>query len=158
MIQFQSFFGLHLALALGFVMLAGLLIWFFLIRGRNKASPPLDHRWDADVDSVADEMEELMGKPVLEAGVSILSAEDFGFVDKVKQLGAVPDMQKDIRDICKVLADQDGSKEDFFLMFPMIRAKYPWAAKSTLVAELNAFIRECVPFQLSPEELEDLWN
>ncbi|MES2456832.1 MAG: hypothetical protein V4594_14865 [Bacteroidota bacterium] len=157
MIQFQSLCGLHLALAAGFVVLVWLITWFFFIRDRNKASPPLDHRWQSGVEEIS-ETEELMGKPVLEAGVSVLSAEEFGFADKAKQLGAIPDMQQDIKDICKVLAENDGNKEDFFLMFPMIREKYPKLASDPLLGELNAFIRTSVPFQLSAEELENLWS
>lgn len=159
MIQFQSICGLHLALAVLFVALVWLITWYFFLRGIGRASPPpLDHQWKKDVDEIQDEAEELMGKPVLEHGVSILAAEDFGFVDKTKQLGMVPDMQQEIRDICKVLAQNDGNKEDFFLMFSMIRSKYPDVAGSPVLPSLNAFIRESVPFQLSPEELENLWN
>jgi hypothetical protein len=158
MIQFQSFCLLHLALAIGFVIAAWLVIWYFCMRDKGRASPPLEHRWDDEVESATDEADDLMGQPVLEHGVSILSDEEFGFVDKAKQLGMVPDLQRDIQDICKVLSEKDGSKEDFLAMFGVVRQAYPWVAKSTLLAELNVFIRESVPFHISAEELEDLWN
>lgn len=158
MIHFQSFWWLHVLLAALFLGLLWLISWYFLLKGKNKASPPLDHRWQKDVAEIPDEAEGLMGKPVMEQGVSMLAAEDFGFVDKTRQLGMVPDLQRDIRDICRVIAENDGNKEEFLLMFPMIREKYPWAAKSALLPQLNGFIRESVPFHLSEEELENLWS
>jgi hypothetical protein len=52
---------------------------------------------------------------------------------------------------------EDGSKEDFLSLFVMIRNKYPKVATSSLLPELNDFIREHAPFALNEEELESLW-
>lgn len=154
MIQISSFCWLHMALAVGFVVVVWLLTWLFFFRHLGRDSPPLDHRWEKDVEEFSGE-EELMGKSVLEAGVSIVSAEDFSFADRQAQSGEV---QQEIREICRILAEKDGSKEDFFSMFLLVREKFPWAASSALVPELNVFIRSCVPFYLSEAELESLWD
>ncbi|MET4546280.1 hypothetical protein ABIE26_003607 [Pedobacter africanus] len=158
MITFQSFQGLHLVLAATLLALVFLALILLLVKGKNKASPPLDHPVEPGFCDIDETGEELMGKAVLEQGVSILGADEFGFVDKSRQLGALPDFQQDIREICRVIAENDGNKEDFLLMFPMIRSKYPHLAASPLLPALNAFIRESVPFQLSPQELENLWD
>lgn len=141
-----------------------LLVWFFCFMRKSKgSSPPLSHRWQKGVDELAGE--DLMGKPVLEEGVTVVSAEDFSFADRPKaavtqneQLGLLADVQQEIKSVCAVLARNDGTKEDFFSMFEMVRLKYPQLAAHPALPELRAFIRERVPFYLSDEELDDLWT
>jgi hypothetical protein len=139
-------------------------VWLLYYRRRGQPSVSLTHRWADEVDDL--EEVDLMGKPVLEHGVSIVQADDFSFgapppdkeiPDKGEQLGDLADVQQEIKTVCGILAAEDGSKEDFFSLFEMLRSKYPKISSSGSLDALNTFIREHVPFALSEEELENLW-
>ncbi|ETZ20151.1 hypothetical protein [Pedobacter sp. V48] len=128
------------------------------------ASLPLSHSWANEVDELG--AADLMGKPALDSGVSVVEADDFSFgapladegaPDQEEQLGDLADVQEEIKTVCRILAAEDGTKEDFFSLFEMIRNKYPRITSSPSLAALNGFIREHVPFALSKEELENLW-
>lgn len=133
-------------------------------RAGSGAGSTLPHSWENEVDNLE---VGLMGKPVLEHGVSVVEAEDFSFGGaemedagdsaKLEQLGDLADVQQEIREVCRVLAAEDGTKEDFFMLFEMLKGKYPGVASSPSLDALNGFIREQVPFALSEQELEDLW-
>lgn len=156
----------------GFAAVALLVLWYVglavLFRkgkpdaGAGDRAEPLTHGWQDRVD-VLSESEELMGKSVLDHGMSVVEAEDFSFVetesfpDQLDQLGLIADVQQEIKSICTLLAEQDGSKEHFFSLFQLVRDKYPGLADIPQLSALNEFIREQVPFHLSEQELEDLW-
>lgn len=141
------------------------LVWLCFRKKGKPVSPALQHRWEEDFSQVEDR-DGLMGKPALEHGVSVVEADDFSFApveraeraDRVGMLGELADVQQEIRTACSILASEDGTKEDFFTLFEVIRGKYPKLASSPLLPELNGFIREQVPFYLSEEELEQLWD
>jgi len=150
-----------------------LMIWAFrFVRETTGASVPLEHRWQKGVDELGVDAADLMGKPALEEGVTVVSAEEFSFVqrphidpvagiaavDQSEQLGLLADVQQEIKSVCALLAQKDGSKEDFFLMFEFVRTKYPKMAGHPALLELRPFIRERVPFHLSDEELDGLWS
>lgn len=129
-------------------------------------SKPLPHRWDQHVDELS-QSDSLIGQPTLEPGVQVVEAADFSFADKSEtfnvvdnshQIGLVPDVLQEIKAICTILEEKDGNKEDFFAMFEMVKVKYPQIINYSATKELNQFIREHVPFHLSAEELEGLWN
>jgi len=137
-------------------------IWLLYYRNTGaKNLVPLGHSWSEEVDDLGKESG-LMGKAVLEQGVSMVTAEDFSFgapvSDQGEQLGDLADLQEEIKSICGILEVEDGTKEDFFLLFEMIRKKYPKIASSPSLSSLHVFIREHVPFALSEEELENLWT
>lgn len=131
--------------------------------GSSGGSAPLPHGWQEEVDELSDSAE-LMGKSVPDHGVSIVEAEEFSFSeceelpDQSEQLGLIPDLQQEIKSVCALLAEQDGTKEHFFSLFSLVRDKYPKVNSAAARIGLNVFIREHVPFHLSDEELEDLWN
>lgn len=146
-----------------------LLLWYGAVglffrrrvrRGSGEDTLPLPHGWQDRVDDLS----EVMGKPVLDRGVSVVEADEISFgsadlaQDQEDQLGLIPDVQQEIKSICVMLAEQDGTKEHFFSMFELIRDKYPKLAGSPVVGNLNGFLREHVPFHLSDEELESLWS
>ncbi|NQX42339.1 hypothetical protein SAMN05421820_11159 [Pedobacter steynii] len=132
----------------------------FLSGEKGKSSEPLPHGWQNKVDTLEDN---LIGASVQEHGVSIVEADDFSFLPRelasseLDPLGELADVQQEIKSICAILEQEDGSKEDFFSLFAMIRNKYPKVASSGLAPELKDFIREHAPFHLSAEELENLW-
>lgn len=136
------------------------LVWYagvwllFYRKPKQLAETPLPHHWEDEVDRFDGE---LMGKPVLEPGVSVLEAADFAFgpPEKEAQLGVLADVQEDIKTACRGLEANLGTKEDFFLAFRLIRERY--AIPENAREALGEFIREHVPFFLGEEELEDLW-
>lgn len=136
--------------------------------GIHNGEDALPHSWQDEVDELSTVDDGLMGKPALEHGVSVLDADEFSFapVEERKErvdpgepdlLGELADAQEEIKGICRILEKEDGSKEDFFSLFEVVRVKYPKLTGSELLSELNDFIREQVPFFLSDEELDSLW-
>jgi len=97
--------------------------------------------------------------------VSVLEADEFSFASveeredhaKPDLLGDLADVQQEIKIICRILEKEDGSKDDFFSLFEVVKHKYPKLAGSDLLDEINDFIREQVPFYLSEQELNSLW-
>ncbi|MGM9475254.1 hypothetical protein ACS5PU_02445 [Pedobacter sp. GSP4] len=152
------------------VLAVVLVVWAFrLARKAGKEPSPLAHRWEKGVDELDDGSataagQGLMGRAVEDEGVVVLAADGFGFadspgaLDKGDQLGLLADVQQEIKSICTLLEEKDGSKEDFFSMFGLVRAKYPKMSDHAALAELRPFIRERVPFHLSDEELDSLWG
>lgn len=132
----------------------------FLSGSRSKSDEPLPHGWAHEVDDFAPN---LMGKQKEEHGVSVVEADEFSFVPSesvvppLDPLGELADVQQEIKSICRILENEDGTKEDFSALFLMIRNKYPKVATSERLPQLNEFIREHAPFFLSEEELESLW-
>lgn len=169
----KSFSWQHFILAtlvLGVIWYVG--IWLYYRRkGKSpldaqNSSTPLPHRWHQQVDELSP-IDGLIGQPTLEPGVQVVEAADFSFADKSDtinvadkshQLGLVPDVVQEVKAICAILEEKDGNKEDFFAMFEMVKVKYPQIINYPATNELNQFIREHVPFHLSAEELEGLWN
>jgi len=122
----------------------------------------------------------LMGKSVPDEGVMELEASAFGFADDsggdsgkpvatngldgtlvsdpADQLGLLADVQQEIKEVCRVLSEKDGDKQDFFSMMELVKAKFPAIGSHPLRGSLLGFIREHVPFYLSSAELEDLWG
>jgi hypothetical protein len=145
-------------------------------RGKDRfdRADALPHSWEDEVDELSLFDDGLMGKPALEHGVSVLEADEFSFAPMeglgeseahrdLRKLGVqglldeLDDAQEEIKGICRILEKEDGSKEDFFELFEVLRLKYPRLADSELLGEMNDFIREQVPFYLSQQELDSLW-
>lgn len=126
--------------------------------GGVQAGPDLGSGLDAE--EVLDGYSGVMGRAKPEIGVSQVSADEFGFSGPADEdaLGILSGAQEKIREICQVLADRDGTKEDFFSMFGLVRESYPGLEGHPLRASLDHFIREQVPFFLSVAELESLWD
>jgi len=132
---------------------------------RFKKSEPLPHRWEKGVDDISGkEVNEpvLMGKSKLPDGVSRVSVEEISFSgpgdDREQQVGLVPDVIQEIKEVLSLLAAQDGNKKDFFGLMEKVRDNYPKIASNPNIGSLNKFIVEHAPFHLSAEELENLWD
>lgn len=125
---------------------------------------PLPHRWEKGVEKLADEDEiELMGKAKLPDGMLLIGSSEFGFAgerenSKEQQLGLVPDLLQDIRQLFKVLAERDGKKKDFFSLLEELKGGYPRMAGHPNIDQINEFIIDHAPFHLTAEELENLWD
>lgn len=179
----QQFLVAAMVLSALWVLGVWLIYWRPLSRGGLSGGSgqgledALPHSWQDEVDefSAVNALDDgLMGKPALEHGVSVLNADEFSFVPMEEReepydrgegrklgvealLGELADAQEEIKGICRILEKEDGSKEDFFALFEVVRLKYPKLSGTELLGELNDFIREQVPFYLSEQELDSLW-
>ena len=139
--------------------------------GKSKAGPvnefktsgPLPHRWESGVERLNEEAEDgLIGSTKLPEGMDMVGTEDFGFApgadEKEQQIGLVPDVLQEIREVFSFLASEDGSKKDFFNLMETVRDKYPKIGSNPNIGRINDFIIANAPFHLSKEELENLWD
>lgn len=153
------------AFALSLVWYAGLFL--FSYRGRKKrdhSGKERDLFWDKrDVpvvradDAASDAEEELMGKPRLPEGMSRVSSHELLFAGKNPevaewmnqghQLGLIPDVIEELKEIFRVLEAEQGTKEDFFELFRLVRTKFPGIRGSAL-ALLRLWVR-CFPVTIS---------
>lgn len=139
--------------------------------GKSKAKPinefktnePLPHRWESGVERLNEEAEEgLIGGTKLPEGMDMVGTEDIGFAPradgKEQQIGLVPDVLQEIREVFSFLASRDGSKKDFYGLMETVRDKYPKIGSNPNIGRINDFIIANAPFHLSEEELENLWD
>lgn len=135
-------------------------------RNAVTGSERLPHKWEKGVDRLAETDDraepELMGKSRLPDGVSRVTLEEIRFAgngdEKQQQVGLVPDVIQEIKEVFSLLAAQDGNKNDFFGLMETVRQNYPKISSNPNIGSLNKFIVEHAPFHLSAEELENLWN
>ncbi len=112
------------------------------------------------------EYEDLLGGSAEDEGVSTIESEQVHFSPKTvpaaaslkpdddEELhGTIPDVLEDI----KVIIRQSDTKSEFIKSFPSIPVKYPQIADSRHLEAINDFIAEQVPFEISEEELYQLW-
>lgn len=112
---------------------------------------------------------ELMGKSALPEGLEMVStsALSFSTVDssvyleensRADQLGLIPDVLQELKEVFQVLAKEDGTKKDFISLLGLITEKYGMIGSHPNISKINEFIREQAPFAISNEELENLWD
>ncbi len=162
------------ALALTIVWYVAVILIFYrkellAFLSKSKAVPqgdePLPHRWEKGLDTLAPETEseaedEMMGKPKLPEGMSTVDTDGFAFApgpdEKEQQIGLIPDVLQEIKEVFSFLAEEDGTKKDFFNLMEVVRNKYPQVGSNPNIGRINEFIAEHAPFHLSKEELESL--
>lgn len=124
----------------------------------------LPHRWEKNVDVLQEESREgeLMGKAKLPEGLSSVHAGSFGFApsekDKADQIGLIPDLLQEIKEIFAILEKEDGTKNDFLNLMEVVKDNYPKIGSHPNIGRINQFISDHAPFHLSGEELENLWD
>lgn len=138
---------------------------FFGNVGTGNSADSLPHRWEKGVEVLESEaivQQELMGKSKLPDGMESVSMGSFGFVqtedEREAQIGLVPDVLQEIREIFGIIEKEDGSKRDFFNLMEMVREKFPKIGSNPNIPQINQFIAQHAPFHLSAEELENLWD
>jgi len=136
----------------------------FFSKGSN-SKEPLPHRWADQVEEPHQKPEEnegLLGVSKPSEGTSTVSIGQvtFGHNENAKseQLGLIPDVLQELKEIFSVLEKEDGNKQDFFNMMEMVRAKYGQIGSNPRIVQINQFIAEHAPFHLSKGELENLWD
>lgn len=131
---------------------------------KRKVRPPA-RRWIPEPIKKApeeDQPEDLMGKPAEEEGVISCGMEDIRFAgrsdDQTTTLGLIADALEELKGIFLILREKKGTKHDFFSMIGMLKAKYPAIRESRNLAAINKLIREKLPFELTEEEFNHLWD
>lgn len=126
---------------------------------------PLPHRWADRVEEPHQKPEDnigLLGASKSAEGTSTVSMGQVSFGQdenaKSEQLGLIPDVLQELKEIFLILEKDDGNKQDFFNMMEMVRAKYGHINSNPRIVQINQFIAEHAPFHLSNEELENLWD
>ena len=123
---------------------------------------------DNSLPTVTSTEQELMGKSRLPEGLETVSTSALSFhgshagygtyKSKSEQIGLVPDVLKELKEIFAVLSREDGTKKDFLSLVGIIREKYGQIGSNPNIGQINEFIREHAPFAISNEELENLWD
>lgn len=164
------------AAILSLVWYAGVFLWFNQRRGvglqvgKSRLRPALPGRGSigAIQEDGFDETE-LMGKVKLPEGMELVAAEHLRFAgtatgegdlvaDQSDQLGLIPDVLEEIKEVFGILAREDGTKQDFIGLMKVVREKYPRISSHPGLMGLNAYIRDHAAFHISAEELDDLWD
>lgn len=122
---------------------------------------PLPHHWDNYVDELPNgATDDLMGKSKLPEGVAVIEMEELHFSEPANQtekLGLVSDVVEEIKLIFKILDQEDGNKQDFLKLIEEVKIRYPKIASSSSIPQINDFIQSNATFQISLQELENLW-
>lgn len=136
----------------------------FFSKGSNPKEP-FPHRWSDRVEEPVQKPEEhdgLLGVSKPAVGTSTVSMGQISFGKdengKSEQLGLIPDVLQELKEIFSILEKEDGNKQDFFNMMEMVRAKYGQIGSNPRIVQINQFITEHAPFHISKEELENLWD
>ncbi len=135
---------------------------------RPRIQSSYDPREEIDEEPGDDQDNSLIGKHSLPEGVEELSMSQISFAPKRKEseaepenndrLGLIPDVLDEMKTLFNILRNESGTKEDFFSLFGLIKSKYPSIKHSPYLGQLNAYILENLPFPLSEEELDTLWE
>ena len=131
------------------------LVWLFFFRKKPGIAGNADRYNEEERSDLVEE--ELLGKPVLAEGESVVSSNDFGFsgADQVEQLGVVADVQEQIKVSCRELESNLAKKEEFISVLAGVLSSYPVPISAR--SPMEDFIREQLPFFISEEELDSLW-
>lgn len=106
----------------------------------------------------------LMGPTVLPEGVETVGDDDFSFAGmpgaeaKTRRLGVVSDVMQELKNITGILEKENGTKEDFYSLFALVRERYPSIRESGQLEALTAYLVDYLPFGLTDEEKQNLWN
>lgn len=114
--------------------------------------------------ALADREEGLLGAAKLPEGMSLVGAGDFSFaggdggVDREAQVGLVPDVLQELKEVFEWLTKNDGNKRDFLQRMELLLLDYPKLSSHPAIGQLNAYVAEHAPFHLTAEELDNLWG
>lgn len=157
--------------AIGFILIWYAIVLLLYFRKEAKAffSRPtpaarkevLPHIWENEEFTNDDD---LIGDAAEPEGVSTHSWNSFGFTRKAKQkaedelLGLIPDALEEIKTALHTVETSGGGKVEFISLFKLVSAKYGRLKDSPHLEAINEWIRDNVPFELTEEELWQLWE
>jgi hypothetical protein len=120
----------------------------------------LQHVWERD--GFMDD--DLVGDAAEPEGVSTHSWNSFGFTGKTKQktedelLGLIPDALEEIKTALHTVETSGGGKAEFISLFKLVSAKYGRLKNSPHLGAINEWILDNTPFELTEDELWQLWE
>jgi len=140
---------------------------FFQSRSLGSAEQPIPI--DTGEELAGEIEHDLMGPSKLPEGMEKVSMSTVAFapgtgnadsLDRFHddQIGLIPDLIWELKEIFELMAKQDGNKADFLRLIHMLSEKYGRIASNPNISQVNNFIRDHAPFALSLAELEDLWS
>ncbi len=163
---------LYVAIAL--LIWYGIILWLYyrdevkrlIERSNGRVAPDEEF-----INEVGEEEEDLLGKPAEEYGVSTVGSEGISFGVKLPEdahanpysqeellQGLIPDVLEEIKEVMHTIEIENGDKEDFKSLFKLVSSKYPQLVVSGYLDAINKIISETAPFNLSDEELKQLWE
>ncbi|WP_192822759.1 hypothetical protein [Rufibacter sp. LB8] len=107
---------------------------------------------------------EVMGPAAPAPGVSYSTSAQlrFAFPGQMPQqdqlLTQVPEILQEFRSIGEVLDKEAGTREDLPFLLQAVKLRYPEITDSPHLPALLANLREQLPFEVSAQELEILWQ
>jgi hypothetical protein len=127
----------------------------------KSSKEPLPHIWENEFDELTPD--DPMGKPASPEGLTTVNMSEFSFgqkenASKFQQLGIVPDLLEELKTIFNILQKEDGTKADFFSLLALTKAKHPKIGSNPNIQYITDFVRDHVPFMLTQQELENLWD
>jgi hypothetical protein len=134
------------------------------LSGNRKPEQPerIRKEWEEELEDENEEVENMMGKPAEPEGASSLPMDSIRFAakasEKEEELGLVPDVLEELKTIFNILAKENGDKADFFSLLQLVKVKFPGIGSSSNIQSINQHIQDYVPFQLSEEEMQSLWD
>lgn len=115
--------------------------------------------------------EDLLGRPAEEYGVSVVDSQEISFEpkpayqEKMGQFsneddlkGLIPDVMEEIKSIIYTVETEQGTKDDFINLFKLVSSKYPTIKNIRQLEAINEWISDNLPFELTQEELLQLWE
>jgi hypothetical protein len=148
----QQFLIAALVLTVAWYVTIGL-IYFRKELSGFKSPEKLKKDWEEELQDEDDLMGEAAGVP----GMDTLEMSEISFMPKEQQLGIIPDILEEFKSTLYILETDNCSKADFISLFGLVSAKYPQIKGTANEEAINDYIRENLPFEITEEELEDLW-
>jgi len=119
-----------------------------------------------------EEPDSLLGAPRDPEGFASVPMHQFSFAggssssvvqvleedEREAQLGLVPDLLEELKEIFYLLERNGGDRSDFEELFQPVAARFESVITTPSFAAVNAYILENVPFALSESELEAMWE
>lgn len=171
MILFHHFTWLQFGIAaigLTLIWYAAILLLYFRKEAQNLLTKPkpaeaesLQHAWETD--EFTDD-EEMIGDAAEPEGVTTHSWNSFGFAGRNKENaedelnGLVPDALEEIKLAVHTAETQGGGKSDFISLFKLVATKYARLKDGPHLEAINEWILENVPYDLTEDELWQLWE
>lgn len=150
----QQFLIAALVLTVAWYGTIGLLYFRAALSGLRKPEK-LKKDWEEELED--EEQDELMGNAKPIAGMETIEASEISFLPKEQQLGIIPDILEEFRLILHILERDGGGKAEFISLFGRVSAKYPQIKGTVNEEAINEYLWEHLPFDMTQEELEDLW-
>ncbi len=148
----QQFLIAALVLTVAWYVIIGLL-YFRKELCRFRKTEKLKKDWEEELEDEDD----LMGGARAIPGMNTVEISEISFAPKEQQLGVIPDILEEFKSILYILERDKGGKAEFISFFGLVSAKYPQIKGTANQDALNDYIRENLPFEITEEELEELW-